>query len=197
MTPRPLSFRGLGFTGLVGVIVVLSAARVAGQDSLDRAQHLYETAAYDEALVVLDRLSAGAAAGASAERVTVQRYRALCLLALGRDEEAGAAIEAIISVDPSFSPPASEISPRVRTAIADVRRRVLPDVIKQAYAEAKTAYDRREFTVAAARFGRILALFDDADLADVVADRHLQDLQTLSAGFHALSLSAARPDPPH
>ena len=73
----------------------------AGQDSLARAKDLYSSAAYDEALAMLDGLQAGSSAGASASAAEdsgriaaeVWLYQAFCLLALGRTDEAKKVIE--------------------------------------------------------------------------------------------------------
>ena len=50
--------------------------------------------------------------------------------------------------DPLYQP-SSEVSPRVRTAFSDVRRRLLPSIIPQQYAKAKAAlgdkFDVRRF----------------------------------------------------
>ena len=47
--------------------------------------------------------------------------------------------------------PASDVSPRVRTAFSEVRRRVLPTIIQQKYGEAKAAYDRKAYAIAVRR----------------------------------------------
>ena len=58
------------------------------QGPLNTAKDLYASARYDEALNVLNGLRLGEAV----DRRTVEQYRSLCLLALGRASEAESAI---------------------------------------------------------------------------------------------------------
>ena len=53
---------------------------------------LYVTAAYDEALAMLDRIRTPAEAQTPEAR-TIEQYRAFCLFALGRTAEAEQAVE--------------------------------------------------------------------------------------------------------
>ncbi len=164
-----------------------------GQESLAAAQDLYASAAYEDALVVLNRLSP-ANRGADEARA-IEQYRAFCLLALGRTAEAEHAIEAVISGEPMYQP-AGDVSPRVRAAFSDVRRRLLPAIIQQQYAQAKAAFDRKEFAAAAAAFTRVLDEMGDPAAASAVSQPPLSDLRTLAAGFRDLSASAAPPPLP-
>jgi hypothetical protein len=165
-----------------------AAARNA--DSIDAARELYASARYDEALTVLNGLGGGSSS-APAERKLIEQYRSLCLLALGRADEAEAAIAAVVRVDPFYQPSEAEASPRVRSTFADVRQRLLPDLASARYAEAKQAYDRKSFAEASARFRELVALLDDPQMAG-----RLSDLRTLAAGFVELATSAAAPPPP-
>jgi TonB family protein len=197
MTPPRSARRPTRLTWLcTGLLLLLGAARVEGQDSMAVARELYASAAYEDALAVLDRLSGRVPEPADAERRSIQQYRAFCLLALGRDDEAERAIESLVLVEPSFSPSAMEVSPRVRAAFADVRHRMLPAVIRHQYTEAKAAYDAGAFDAAAGRFRRVRDLLDDPDLRDAAGGQPLSDLRMLSDGFHALSVAAAAPPPP-
>src|SRR3954463_8964059 len=107
---------------------------------LANARDLYASARYDEALAVLIGLPMGVE---STERKTIQQYRSLCLLALGRGSEAESAIAAVVTVDPLFVPGEADASPRVRTAFSDVRQRLLPQIASAHYTLAKAAYDRK------------------------------------------------------
>lgn len=188
-------------TGLVGVMIVLAVVPVgARQDSVALARDLYLAASYEEALEMLTRLDAGAGqegaprpASGVGEGVSIQQYRVLCLLALGRESEAERAIEVIVLADPSFSPSPSDVSPRVRDRFTGVRRRLLPRVVRRDYASAKASFDRREFAEAAEGFGRVRDLLGDPELAGAAAEPPLPDYAALSAGFYALSV--ASPDP--
>jgi TonB family protein len=157
--------------------------------SISEARELYAAARYDEALVILDRLrpSSDPALG---EHKIIEQYRSLCLLALGRGEEAEAAIAAVVRVDPFYRPSDAEASPRVRATFADVRRRLLPDLASSRYAEAKQAYDRKQFAAAATGFRELVRLLDDPQMHG-----RLADLRTLASGFVELAAAAAAPPP--
>lgn len=157
--------------------------------SIATARELYAAARYDEALAVLDELGASAAT-MPADRKAIEQYRSLCLLALGRGEEAEAAIAAVVRVDPFYMPGEADASPRVRTTFSDVRQRLLPDLATTRYAEAKAAYDRKAFAEAANRFRELVMLLDDPQM-----NGRLSDLRTLAAGFVDLATAAAEPPP--
>ena len=166
-----------------------SAAAGRFAESIATARELYAAARYDEALVVLDELTASSAT-VPAERKAIEQYRALCLLALGRGEEAEAAIANVVRVDPFYQPGESEASPRVRTTFADVRQRLLPDLATARYAEAKGLYDRKVFAEAEARFRELVMLLDDPQMQG-----RLPDMRTLASGFVELSAAASAPPP--
>src|SRR5829696_6225240 len=117
-----------------------AGAASAGRDSssLTAARELYASARYDEALVVLNALKPRDGS-ASADVKTIEQYRSLCLLALGRADEAESAIAAVVTVDPFFAPTESEASPRVRAAFSDVRLKLLPGIASARYEAAKLA----------------------------------------------------------
>lgn len=166
-----------------------TAAMTADAASIEAARELYASARYDEALTLLDDLSA-LATTTPAVRRTIEQYRSLCLLALGRGEEAEAAIAAVVRADPFYRPRAAEASPRVRDTFADVRQRLLPDLAAERYADAKAAYDRKEFESAAARFNELVTLLDDPQM-----NGRLPDMRTLASGFAEIAAAAAVPPP--
>ncbi|MGQ0735644.1 MAG: energy transducer TonB [Acidobacteriota bacterium] len=184
------------------VIGVLSPTNVAAQeDTLASARALYTSAEYEAALATLNRMR-GSALPAE-DYPAVEQYRALCLLALGRATEAEDAIEAVVTAVPSFAPSEAEVSPRVRSAFSEVRRRVLPSVIQRKYAEAKAAFDRKDHTVSLAAFGELLAMMQERDVEPMIDASPLADLRTLAQGFRDLSATAlaaaaaaAAPPPP-
>src|SRR6266550_6238174 len=110
---------------LAAIFVLMMAAPVSAQDSLASARDLYASAAYEDALAVLNRLHSSDqhASGANDGR-TIEQYRAFCLLALGRSAEAERAIEAVVAAEPTYHPSNTDVSPRVRSAFSDVRRRM-------------------------------------------------------------------------
>ena len=81
-------------------LLAASMAHVAfgqtpARDSLGAARDLYASARYDEALAVLNDMRP-ADAGAASDLKSIEQYRSLCLLALGRGSEAETAIAAVI-----------------------------------------------------------------------------------------------------
>ncbi len=171
-----------------------AVATAAGQDSITSARDLYAQAAYEDALVLLDRLRA-VDRPASEARV-VEQYRAFCLLALGRASDAERAIEAVVQADPTFRPVSSEVSPRLLTAFTDVRKRVLPQIVQARYRAAKTAFDSKDWSEAEHGFQQVIQALNDPDLQVAASQPPLADLRTLAAGFRDLAHTAAAPPPP-
>src|SRR3954470_16671525 len=141
---------------VVPLLLAASVARAAfgqvptsGKDPLGAARDLYASARYDEALAVLNDLRPNdAAASSMTDRRSIEQYRSLCLLALGRGSEAESAIAAVVTADPAYQPNETDASPRVRAAFSDVRKRLLPDIVTARYAMAKAAFDRKEHQAA-------------------------------------------------
>ena len=178
----------------VAATVVLGTAPIAdSQESINAARDLYTAAAYEDALALLDRLRASAHRADDSRYI--EQYRAFCLLALGRTTDAERAIEAVVAAAPLYRPSDADASPRVRLAFRDVRRRMLPDIIQQKYAEAKAAFDRKEPAIARTRFKLLLDLLNDPDVSSVVNQPPLSEIRTLAAGFRDLSASASAPPP--
>jgi TonB family protein len=171
------------------VTLLLQVAQGAGAQSISAARELYASARYDEALALLNGMNPPESAPPNA-RKTIEQYRSLCLLALGRGDEAEAAIEAVVTMDPFYQPSESDASPRVRSTFADVRQRLLPDLAAGRYGEAKQAYDRKQFVAAAAQFRELVVLLDDPQMSG-----RLGDMRTLAAGFVELATAAAAPPP--
>ena len=182
--------RRLVLATAVAVSTTAMPSIASAQDSLARAKDFYAAAAYEEALVVLQRLNA---ANPGTDRNEVSAYQAFCLVALGRSEEARKTIESLVRVDPLYKLSDAQASPRVRAFFDDVRRPLLPEIVKQTYSRAKDAYDRKELASAATEFDRAIALIDEVGAAN---DRALGDLRTLATGFRDLAKAAAAPPPP-
>src|SRR5215471_10568164 len=175
----------------LGMLTVLVAPARADQDSVATARDLYASAAYEDALAVLNRLPAGRPAE---EARAIDQYRAFCLLALGRTSEAERAIESVVAAEPMYRP-TTDLSPRVRAAFSDVRKRVLPGIIQKKYTEAKALYDKKDFGPAAAAFAQVLDAMADPDAMTAVSQPPLSDLRTLAVGFKDLATTAATPPP--
>jgi hypothetical protein len=175
------------------VVIALAAPAYAQlrdgrENPLIAARDLYASARYDEALAVLNGLKP--VDGVTSDRKSIEQYRSLCLLALGRGTEAESAIAAVVTADPLFMPGETDASPRVRTAFSDVRQRLLPEIAATRYAAAKAAFDRKDFASAELQFRDLLALLNDPQMAG-----RLNDLRTLASGFVDLATAAAAPPP--
>ena len=160
---------------LVAFLAVLVSPAAAAQDALARAKDLYASAAYDEALALLNNYNRNGTEG-----LEVDLYRALCLIALGRGDDARKVIQQLVEVNPSYQPSETQMSPRLVETFRDVRRRVLPTIVRQSYAEAKAAFERKDFELATKQFDIVITLLNDRDL-DVATE--LADLRILSNGF--------------
>ena len=175
------------------LMIAASLLIVTGQGpdtrSLTAARELYASARYDEALALLNGISP-AESSRPTERKTIEQYRSLCLLALGRGEEAETAIAAVVTVDPFYTPSEAEASPRVRATFSDVRQRLLPELTTARYSEAKQMYDRKQYADAATRFRELVQLLDDPQM-----NGRQGDMRTLAAGFVELATAAAAPPP--
>jgi hypothetical protein len=177
--------------GIAAALLLMTApVYAADQESIAAARDLYASAAYEDALAILNKLPE--TNRPIEEAKTIEQYRAFCLLALGRTAEAEHAIETVVAAEPLYRP-AGDLSPRVRNAFSEVRRRVLPSIIQQKYAQAKAAFDRKEFGAAAAGFSQVLEAMADPDVATAVGQPPLADLRTLAVGFKDLAVTAAAP----
>jgi TonB family protein len=161
---------------------------ITASEELNRAKDLYRSAAYDEALSLLDSLPSGAE---SSEALEAREYRVLCLVALDRRDDAKKAMAALIAAEPLYAMSETEAAPRVRTMFTEVRRATLPSVIQNTYADAKSMFDRKD-PKAAAAFDRVLTLLKDPDVA---GNAGLADLVTVASGFRDLSKALATTPP--
>jgi TonB family protein len=185
---------GRGIVLLIGVLSL--APRLAAQpsDLLADVRSLYESASYEEALTRMASLE-------PAGRTTMlEQYRAFCLIALGRTEEAAQVIERTVQNNPDFVPSASDASPRVRAVFENTRRKLLPAIIKSAYASAKTSFSTGDFVLATTGFTRVLnltnSLGSDAppELADLkLVAKEFIDLSTQRMQAHTAAAADAAP----
>lgn len=186
MKPSTRAFVTAVFMALAGQV------ELAAQESLSAAKDLYASAAYEEALTMLDGLKK--TSDAPPDNQGIEQYRAFCLLALGRKADAERAIEEVVTTDPLFQPDETDTSPRVRGAFADVRRRMLPAIAQQKYVMAKETFNRKEYAAAAVQFKEALEVMDDPAL-DLTKEPALADVRTLANGFLELSVAASTPPP--
>jgi hypothetical protein len=173
-------------TGVLAIVALAAPVAAQSENPLAAARDLYASARYDEALVVLN----GMRLAESSDRKSVEQYRSLCLLALGRGIEAESAIAVVVTEDPLYQPSETDASPRVRAAFTEVRQRLLPELVSSRYAEAKASFDRKDFVLAEQQFKHVMSLLEDPQMAG-----RLPDLRVLVSGFLDLSTRAAAPPP--
>jgi hypothetical protein len=180
-------------TSFLFIAMLMAAESAVAQDTLSTARDLYTSAAYEDALAVLNRLEPHVQ---ESERLVVHQYRAFCLVALRRTTEADKAIEAVLFEEPSYSPGVADASPRILSAFESGRQRVLPGIMQRKYAHAKASFDRQEFAGALAEFDQVLKVLNSAEVADAASRPPLSDLRALATGFRDLSARAIPPPAP-
>lgn len=169
-----------------GLACALATAPAAAQSPIAAALDLYAAASYDDALAAFDDARKTQPTGD--DLVTIERHRLLCLVALGRTAAANEVVASLLDARPDFVLTAGEASPRVRAVFDSARARVLPELVRRRYAEAKRAFDAGEFGVAHDEFARVSALLADPVVSAL--DPAFADLQVLADGFQQLSASA-------
>ena len=164
-------------------------ARAADEELLASAKSLYESASYEAALSEFSAIHASELAD------TVDTYKALCLLGLGRTREAEQALELVVTRRPLLVLNDAEYSPRVVALFRDVRKKALPAAAQQLYLAARTDYENKKYDVAATGFTQVLQI-----IAEIGADAQtttLADLKELATGFATLAdAKSAAPAPP-
>lgn len=177
--------------GLLLVAVVFFGTEVQAQapDALVRAKAAYASAAFEDALALLNGLHDKASSDSS----EAGAYEAFCLLALGREDEARRAVETIVRNDPEYRLPAAQAPPRVQALFDSARVRLLPAIARASYASGRAAFDRKDYGTAIKDLGRAIALIGDLATAKPPADPGLIELLPLVSGFKDLAvLSAAQ-----
>jgi hypothetical protein len=177
---------------VVGLVAVTAAAR-ADQDPLNIAKDLYASAAYEEALSTLSRLT-DARAGLPGVARQADQYRAFCLYALGRVSEAESVAESLIRREPLLQLDAADASPRIEAMFVSVQKRILPGVIRERYRESRAFIDQKEYGAAEPRLADVRRLLAEAQRLGAW-DEGLADLAELVDGFLALARSQSAPAP--
>ena len=167
---------------LVAALTPALTVPAAAQNVMDEARRYYDSAAYEEALTSL----AKADKTSKSQIIEVEQYRALCLIALGRMNDAEGAIAALATADPLYVPPAS---PKVLTFVSEVRRNVLPGVARRLLESGRTAYTQKSYDRAREDFQLLLQVLGDPAMND---KPETEDLRVLAEGFVQL-LTATPP----
>lgn len=169
-------------------LLALAATASAQPSTLQRVKELYSQASYEDALGVLNTLALDEPTTEAA------RYRAACLLALGRTEDARAAVSEIVQSHPEYVPDPAETSPRVLDLFRAARRTIIPSVATATYEEGRALMDRQDLAGASSRFERVVRLANDPDVAE---NTSLSEMKVLASGFLDLArMRAAAASPP-
>jgi hypothetical protein len=171
---------------MVSLALAIGAASLAAQDPLTAARDLYASAAYEDALSTLGRID-GAAPDVARQ---VDEYRAFCLFALGRTQEAESVAEALIRRQPLAGLDTADTSPRLERMFSDVRKRLLPSLIREQFRTARSEIDRKNFGTAEAPLSDARQMIAEAERLGV-KDDGLGDLSVLVDGFLQLIRSSA------
>jgi TonB family protein len=166
------------------VAVVLMAARtgiaVAAEDPLGAAKDLYASAAYEEALSALSRVDIESSSPDIARQTN--EYRAFCLYALGRTHEAESIAEAMIRREPLLQLNPADASPRIESMFVEVRKRLLPSLIRERFRTARSALEQKSLGVAEPPLTEARLMIVEAGKLGI-ADEGLGDLSDLVDGF--------------
>jgi len=173
---------------MVSLALVISATSLGAQDTLSAAKDLYASAAYEDALATLGRINP---LSADVSR-QIDEYRAFCLFALGRMNEAESVAEALIRRQPLATLETADTSPRLERMFSDVRKRLLPSLIRQQFRTARSAIDRKDFSAAEPPLTEAHLMIAEAQRVGV-KDDGLGDLSVLVDGFLQLIRSSAEP----
>jgi TonB family protein len=168
------------------VLMLTAAAGAAAQDPLSAAKDLYASAAYEDALSALARVKEGAPDLAQ----QVDQYRAFSLFALGRTAEAEAVVETVIRRDPLLIPDSRDASPRITALFSQVRKRLLPELIRDGYRAARATMDKGDMAAAVPRLEQVRKMLAEAKSSGMSNDA-LADLGVLVDGFLDLAKSAS------
>jgi TonB family protein len=171
--------RPLGTCGYVFLTVCFATSAAAQGSDVDY-KSLYAAAEYDKALAV----------AAPLDTLEAQQYEALCLLALGRQADASATIEALVNAAPTFIPSSEDAPPRFVDLVTKIRQKMLPVIARRLFSEGREFYADKRNDEAILRFSLVLKLLSDPSFTDTNAR---QDLETLAQGFIDLATATAVP----
>jgi len=172
---------------IVGALLIAAGAALTGQDLLSAAKDQYASAAYEDALSTLNRLDGSVAPDVARQ---ADEYRAFCLYALGRTGEAESVAESLIRKEPLVRLEAADASPRLESMFSDVRKRLLPSLIRDRYRVARAAVDQKSFAAAEPSLADARRMIAEAEKLGV-KDEGLSDLSVLVDGFLQLIKSSA------
>jgi protein TonB len=171
---------------LATALLSVPAAAARAQDRLQAARVLYANADYEQALALLSAADASEAPDAATWEA--HHYRALCLVALGRVDEAERAMADAIEANPRFVPAAADVSPRVLSLFSEVRHRLLPQIVRRHLTAARRLSEDGGHDRAAAAFAGVMTLLEDPALA---SREDLDDLRLAATTLRDLARARA------
>jgi TonB family protein len=177
----PLSHRWGSF--LWAFALLLATATASAQEPLTKAKALYDAAAYEEALTLL----------ASVQVPEAQQYKALCMLALGRSQDATGAVELLVSTSPTFEPSPEEVPPRFVTLVVEAKKKLLPSIARRTFSEGRDQFRSGDREAALKKFDLVMTLTSNPIFTGT---SEAEDLRTLASGFIELARASAPPARP-
>src|SRR5262245_16956435 len=166
------------FRTLCGLGAFLFSTTAFAQEPLTKAKALYDSAAYEEALTVL----------ASENIPEAQQYKALCMLALGRPQDATRAVELLVSSSPTFEPSTEDVPPRFVTLFSEAKKKLLPGIARKVFNEGRDQFKSGDREAALKNFDLVVTLASSPGFKD---SPDAEDLRTLAGGFIELANAAA------
>lgn len=152
------------------VVALAGASTVSAQGTLEKAKALYDSAAYDDALTAL----------ATVQAPEAQQYRALCLLALGRAQDAKDAVEQLVSTTPLFEPSLEDVPPRFLTLVAEAKKKLVPSLARKTFNEGRDQFRSGEHEQSLEKFDLVLTL---TEMPGFKETSDAEVLRTLASGF--------------
>jgi TonB family protein len=172
---------------LLLALTAAASGSVSAQDPLSVAKDLYASAAYEDALSALARIKDG---GPDLSQ-QVDQYRAFSLFALGRTAEAEAVVESVIRRDPTVKPDSRDASPRIAALFAQVRNRLLPDLIREGYRAARETMENGDLAGAVPKLQQVRSMLAELKAAGA-SNEALVDMGVLVDGFLDLARTSER-----
>lgn len=166
----------LGTCGVLAALVLSAQPSWALDEQLAEARALYAAGSYTRSLEVLAKVEEPAHLDAA------DQYRALCLLALRKPQEAERVIERLVLRNPLPDEGLQIRSFRFVEIYQAVRLRLVPKLASASYSAAKASLESKDYDTAIRQFEETLELIRSAE--DRTA---LSDLELVASEFRALA----------
>ena len=170
---RTLTALTVAFVAATAVVSAQTESTLA-----ERARELYAAADYEEAIALVGESQDSAA----------QQYRALSLLAIGRQADAEAAVRQLIWFAPEFTVSEEDVPPRFVALFTQQRREIIPELVRRLFTQARDDYRAKAYDRAVPQFKRVLALSSATEMREVEG---VSDLRLLAESFLELASETA------